>query len=63
GLSTIDDSHNTNMSLMFGYRLKDDIKFNLVGQHALGNLFGTKQNYSGETQERKGLFFSLDWSF
>ncbi len=63
GLKTIDDSYDANMSIMFGYRLKDDLKFNLVGQHALGNLFGTKQNHSGEVQERKGLFLSLDWSF
>ncbi|MFH1241985.1 MAG: C40 family peptidase [Pseudomonadota bacterium] len=62
-LKTIDDSYDANMSIMFGYRLKDDLKFNLVGQHALGNLFGTKQSNSGEVQERKGLFLSLDWSF
>ncbi|MFH1242649.1 MAG: hypothetical protein V1689_09850 [Pseudomonadota bacterium] len=63
GLKTIEDSYDTNMSIMFGYRLTHDVRFNLVGQHALGDLFGTKQSHSGKAQERKGVFFSLDWSF
>ncbi len=63
GPGTIDDSYDTNLSLMFRYLLTNDLRFNMVGQHALGNPFGTQPARSGESQEQKGLFFSLDWSF
>jgi len=63
GFNEVDSWKSSNLSLMFGYDLTNDLRISIVGQHGVGSLFSVKESPSNDRQKHNGLFLGLDWAF
>jgi len=63
GFNEVDSWKSSNLSLMFGYDLSNDLRISIVGQHGVGSLFSVKESPSNDRQKHNGLFLGLDWAF
>ncbi|MFO7601747.1 MAG: C40 family peptidase [Candidatus Desulfacyla sp.] len=63
GFNEVDSWKSSNLSLMFGYDLSNDLRISIVGQHGVGSLFSVKESASNDRQKHNGLFLGLDWAF
>ena len=61
--NALDSWNSRQLSLMFGYHVTDDVRFQIAGQQGVRGLFADKLNDTDEQRIQRGLFLSLDWSF